>query len=186
MKDITWRGIQRRPVGGSQRVLSCRGSQNWCSVVPPREGEAPAEPRVETNGRYSAFFWVGLFHHGKTSSTEKRRGDGRTICGCRPRKGEACGAAWDSLAWQVFGSAGASPSQRGGSGRNARLSDPAAVRLSRSFALPKERGSRRNARSSDLASVRLSGSIALPKGQQPWQCNLELRTGFCADPKYRG
>ena len=119
MKDITWRGIQRRPVGGSQRVLSCRGSQNWCSVVPPREGEAPAEPRVKTNGCYCAFFWVGLFHHGKTNSTEKRRGDGRTICGCRPRKGEACGAAWDSLAWDVFGSAGASPSRRDNSPGNA-------------------------------------------------------------------
>jgi len=31
-------------------------------------------------------------------------------------------------------------------------------------------------------AIRLSRSFALPKGQHPSQCNPELRTGFCVDP----
>ncbi len=54
------------------------------------------------------------------------------------REGEACGAAWDSLGWEVFGSAGASPSQRGRRlGCGVGFGGLGGVRLSGSFALPK-------------------------------------------------
>ena len=50
----------RRPWEGAG---SCRAGQPW-------EGEAPAEPRVETDG-CDCGVWVGLFHHGKTRNTRK-------------------------------------------------------------------------------------------------------------------
>jgi len=60
---------------GSRRAVNPLGGRGSCQAgqpsggrgsrraAKPREGEAPAEPRVETNGCYCGV-WVDLFHHG--------------------------------------------------------------------------------------------------------------------------
>jgi hypothetical protein len=141
------------------------------SRQPPREGEAPAEPRVETNGCYCGV-WVDLFHHGihgiHGNTTERLSRCLRvpTVVvheRSRPWWGEAPAEPRDSAAWQGFGSAGASPSQRQRSAQQELRPPKGSVRLSRSFAPPK--GSVRLSRSFALpkAGVRLSRSFALPK-----------------------
>jgi hypothetical protein len=139
------------------------------SRQPPREGEAPAEPRVETNGCYCGV-WVDLFHHGihgiHGNTTERLSRCLRvpTVVvheRSRPWWGEAPAEPRDSAAWQGFGSAGASPSQRQAFGSA-------------------------GASPSQKAGVRLSGSFALPKGQQRGKAICRRVPDFALIHKKRG
>ena len=52
-RDTTCRGTKRRTVGGSQRVLSCSGSPNWCSVMPRLGGRGSRRAGNPLGGRGS-------------------------------------------------------------------------------------------------------------------------------------
>ena len=108
------------------------------------------------------------------AAAEPRNVGGRGSCRAVGANGQTGVSAQQELrppegaARQVFGSAGASPSRRGG---QTGVSAQQELR-------PPEGAARR--------VFRLSGSFALPKGRHPWQANLQLRTGFCVDPKMAG
>ena len=138
------RGCRRAAKRGRARLLPSR--ETW-------EGEAPAEPPN-----------VG----GRGSCRAAKRGRARLLPSRQTWEGEAPAEPWEPAARQQFGSAGASPSRRGG---QTGVSAQQELR-------PPEGAARR--------VFRLSGSFALPKGRHPWQANLQLRTGFCVDPKMAG
>ena len=155
----------------AQRVASNCGSagaspsQNSAATSPGRARLPPSRP---TSG-------------GRGSCRAGNPSGGRGSC----RAGQPLGGPGSCRAGQPLGGRGscrAGQPRSGGRGSR-RAANPLGGRGSCRAGNPSGgRGSCRAVGFSSQAAVRLSGSFALPKGQHPWQCNLQLRTGFRVDP----
>jgi|GEM_PF-1750325 len=160
---------QRRPPGGrgSRRAGQPREGEAPAEPATPREGEAPAEPANPWEGQAPA------------EPANPWEGEAPAEPANPAREGEA--PAEPPTPWE--GEAPAEPATPREGEAPAEPANPLGGRGSRRAGNPSGgRGSCRAVGFSSQAAVRLSGSFALPKGQHPWQCNLQLRTGFRVDP----